>query len=112
MPNKFEVMLTDRAKNDIADKKRYILENFRYKEYADNYSRSMRDAVNSLEVFPKGFVDTGLSYRGYEIYLKPMNDHLVFYTVDENMKTVTVFRILQDGMDWQNIIKAWIGVNG
>lgn len=33
------------------------------------------------------------------------------YTVDEAAKTVTVLRVMQDGMDWQYIINRWLREN-
>lgn len=30
---------------------------------------------------------------------------------DDESRTVTILRVLQDGMDWQNIINEWIEIN-
>ena len=43
--------------------------------------------------------------------MKSCEANLLFYTVDETVKIVTVLRVLQDGMDWQNIINRWIREN-
>ncbi|MDE6252289.1 MAG: type II toxin-antitoxin system RelE/ParE family toxin [Lachnospiraceae bacterium] len=43
--------------------------------------------------------------------MKPQSNHLLFYTVDEETQTVTVLRVLQDGMDWEYIIEQWIKQN-
>ena len=40
--------------------------------------------------------------------MKPCESYLLFYTVDEAVKTVTVLRVMQDGMDWQYIINRWL----
>lgn len=45
------------------------------------------------------------------IYMKSESNHLLFYTINENKNTVTILRILQDGMDWENIINLWITSN-
>ncbi len=37
--------------------------------------------------------------------MKSQNNHLLFYTVDEEKAVVTVLRVLQDGMDWEYIIQ-------
>ena len=47
-------------------------------------------------------------YRGYDIHMKPYGTYLIFYVIDNVNKTVTVLRILKDGMDWQYIIKQWL----
>ena len=64
-----------------------------------------------LKVFPTGYETTGFQYRGYNIYMKPQSNHLLFYTIDERTATVTILRVLQDGMDWEYIIKRWIKRN-
>ena len=58
-----------------------------------------------------GYGTTGFVYRGYEIYMKPTNNHLLFYIIDEAKKIVTILRVLQDGMDWEYIIGCWIERN-
>ena len=53
----------------------------------------------------------GMNDTGYDIYMKPCESYLLFYTVDEAVKTVTVLRVMQDGMDWQYIINRWLREN-
>ncbi len=62
---KYKVLITDIAKEDIKEKKKYILRNFKYREYAEHFSRKIKKAVQELDT-------------------------------------------LQDGMDWENIIRQWI----
>lgn len=59
----------------------------------------------------KRYIIETFKYRSYDIYMKPQSNHLLFYTVDEEMQTVTVLRVLQDGMDWKYIIEQWITQN-
>lgn len=96
---------------DVKQKKKYILVHFRYREYAENFSRKIKKAVKQLNTFPTGRQMTGFQYRGYDIYIEPCENHLLFYTVDEDTEIVTVLRILQDGMDWQYTIRRWIKEN-
>ena len=44
----------------------------------------------------------------YTHLLKPRSTYLIFYTVDEEKKTVTVLRVMQDGMNWKHITKRWL----
>ena len=64
-----------------------------------------------LAIFPTKHQTTGFQYRGYDIYIKPQSNHLLFYTIDDNRDIVTVLRVLQDGMDWEYIIYQWIQIN-
>ena len=70
-----------------------------------------KKAAEELAVFPTSHQLTGFRYRGYDIYMKPQSNHLLFYTIDNDKGIVTVLRILQDGMDWEYIIQRWIQIN-
>ncbi len=88
--------------------KKYILENFKYREPGENFTKKIKTAVGGLRTFPKGHNATGTRYRGYDIYLKPYRTYLLFYIVDDDLSVVTVLRVLQDGMNWQYILRRWI----
>ena len=105
---KYKVVITQSGKADIQEKKRYILNNFKYREYAENFSKKINQAIEELKLFPKGYGTIGFRYCGYDIYIKPQNNYLLFFTVNEVTATVTILRVLQDGMDWEYIIKSWI----
>ena len=49
--------------------------------------------------------------RKYKVVIAQSGNHLLFFIVDEYKATVTVLRVLQDGMDWQYIIKKWLKEN-
>lgn len=108
---KYMVVIAESGKSDVKEKKKYILEHFKYKKYAEDFSRKIKKAAKQLGTFPKGYKKTGFRYRGYNIYIKSQNNYLVFYTVHEETATVTILRILRDGMDWQYIIKEWLKQN-
>lgn len=105
---KYKVVIAQSGKIDVREKKKYILQQFKYREYAENYSRRVKEAIKHLDTFPKGYDTTGFQYRGYDIYLKPDNNNLLFYVVNEATLVVTVLRVLQDGMDWEYIINKWL----
>ena len=111
LPKKYKVLIADSAKKDIKDKKKYILDNFKYRAYAENFSNKIKQAIIQLDIFPVAYDTTGFSYNGYDIYLKPCQSYLILYTVDEVNQVVTVLRVLQDREDWQYIINEWIFIN-
>lgn len=39
---KYRVLITEIGKEDVEEKKRYILRNFKYREYADNFSKEIK----------------------------------------------------------------------
>lgn len=106
--SKYKIVIAQSGKSDVKEKKKYILQKFKYREYAESFSNKIKKAVMQLDTFPTGYNTTGFRYRGYDIYLKPCESYLLFYTVNEKRKIVTVLRIMQDGIDWQYIIKKWL----
>lgn len=111
MNKRYKVVIAQSGKIDVKNKKLYIIQNFKYREYAENFSSKIKKAAEDLAIFPISHQTTGFQYRGYDIYMKPQNNHLLFYTIDDNRGIVTILRILQDGMDWQYIIQKWIEGN-
>lgn len=111
MNKRYKVVIAQSGKADVKNKKRYILQNFKYREYAENFSARIKKAAEQLAVFPTSHQATGFQYRGYDIYMKPQSNHLLFYVIDDDKGVVIVLRILQDGMDWEYIIQHWIQTN-
>lgn len=111
MAKRYKVVIAQSGKMDVMNKKRYIIENFKYRDYAQSFSTKIKKAAQELDTLPTGYGTTGLQYRGYDIYMKPITNHLLFYTVDEEKMVVSVLRVLQDGMDWEYIIERWIERN-
>lgn len=105
---RYEIVISKSAKEDIKSQKKYILRKFRYREYAENYSKKIKSAISQLSILPNRYSSTGFNYRGYDIYIKPYQSYMIFYTIDTSKKTVVVLRVLQDGMDWENIIVHWL----
>ena len=108
LQKKYKIKFTYSSRDDIRGIKRYILDNFKYRELGENFTKKIKAATNGLKTFPKGHNTTGIWYRGYDIYLKPYRTYLLFYIVDDELSVVTILRVLQDGMNWQYILKRWI----
>lgn len=108
---KYKVVIAQSGKVDVKERKRYIIEHFKYRELANNFSRKVKKAALDLAVLPQGYEKTEFQYRGYDIYFRPTNTYLLFFTIDELKHTVTVLRILQDGMNWKYIINRWLKEN-
>ena len=70
---KYKVVIAQSGKLDVKEKKKYILQQFKYREYAENFSKKIKKAVLALDTLPTGYNTTGFRYRGYDIYMKPWN---------------------------------------
>lgn len=108
MQKKYRIKYTYSSRNDIREMKKCILDNFKYRELGENFTKKIKMAADGLRTLPAGYNTTGIRYRGYNIYLKPYRTYLLFYIVDDKLSVVTILRVLQDGMNWQYILKCWV----
>ena len=108
-PKKYKILLSKDALQDIKDNKSYILKNFKYREYAENFSKKIKKAIKELDPFADGYEKTGFVIEGLEVYYKPYSTYLIFFVVED--ATVTVVRVLKDRMYWQAIINRMKKLN-
>lgn len=108
---KYKIEYTHSGRDDMKKMKKYILEKFKYREYAENFANKMKTAAEGLKTLPTGYDTTGFQYKGYDIYMKPYLTYQFFYVVDEVSHIVTVLRVLQDGMNWRVVLKQWLCEN-
>ncbi len=103
-PKKYKIVISKDALLDIKSTKKYILDTFKYREYAENFSKKIKKAIEELDSFPRGYEDTGYVIEGLSIYFRPYSTYIIFFVVEES--TITVIRVLKDRMYWQSIIKS------
>lgn len=101
-PANQKIVLSKTALQDIKATKKYILDTFQYREYAENFSRKIKRAIRSLTPFAEGYEKTGYVIDGFSVYFKPYSTYLIFFIVDGT--TVIVIRVLKDRVYWQSII--------
>ncbi len=99
----YTINISKDALNDITSIKRYILNTFKYREYAQNFSIKIKKSIQKLKLFPSANTKTEYSIEGLDIYYKPCNTYLIFYVVND--KVITVIRILKDRMYWQKVMQ-------
>lgn len=104
----YKIVISQSAIRDITNIRRYILEHFKYTQLGNNFLRKIRNAIQSIEVFPLGNRQTDFSYRDYDIFLKTSKSYLIFYVVDKEKHIVILWRVLQDSMNWNAIISSWL----
>lgn len=106
---KYNITISKDALLDIKSTKKYILDTFKYREYAENFSKKIKKAIKKLDSIPKGYESTGYVIEGLNIYFKPYSTYLIFFVVEDS--TITVIRVLKDRMYWQAIIKKMQKIN-
>ena len=108
-PKKHKIVISKDALLDIKSTKKYILDTFKYREYAENFSRKIKKAIKALDSFPKGYEAMGYVIEGLSVYFKPYSTYLIFFVVEAS--NITVIRVLKDRMYWQSIIKKMQKIN-
>ena len=99
----YTINISKDALNDIASIKRYILNTFKYHEYAQNFSIKIKKSIQKLKLFPRANKKTEYSIEELDIYYKTCDTYLIFYVVRD--QTITVIRILKDRMYWQKVME-------
>lgn len=100
---KYKVLLSKEAIADIKETKSYILTTFKYKSYAENFSKKIKKAIQKLDTFPTGYQKTDYKIENLDVYCKVCSTYLIFFVVEND--TVVVIRVLQDRVHWQKRIK-------
>ncbi len=76
---------------DIGDIKKYILTTFKYRGYAENFSKKIKKAIRELETFSTDYKNTGYKINGLEVYFRAYNTYLIFLIAEKD--TVRVIRV-------------------
>lgn len=72
-PKKYKIVLSKDALRDIKDTKTYILKTFKYREYAENFSKKIKVAIKALSPFAEGYEKQDLSLKVW----KCITNHIV-----------------------------------
>lgn len=101
----YNIVITNPAENDLYEIGRYISTELLEPETAQRVISRIADAITNLENMPYRNVlvnDTRLAQMGIRHLL--VDNYLVFYTVAEEIKTVTIIRVLYNRRDWQGYV--------
>jgi len=102
---KYRIVRTDKADEQLRDIVFYIAEDAGDIDIALNYLDKVEKAINQLEDFPMaGSIPrySILRKQGYRILV--VERHLVFYKVDEAVKTVIIFAVVDGRREYRNLL--------
>ncbi len=99
---RYKVVISPQAVSDIKSIKLYILKTFKYREYAEHFSRQIKKTIKNLEFFPQRNQKTGYYIQNQDVYMCIYKTYLVFYVIGESQ--VTIMRVLKERMYWQGVI--------
>jgi len=103
----YSLIITDIAEEDILNTVKYIADVLKAQAAANNLldeiERRQEILENTPNIYP--FVpDEYLAQKGLRFAI--IKNYLMFYTINEEQKIVTVIRFLYGRRDWKNILKG------
>lgn len=101
----YEILRTDRVEDQLREILFYIADDSGSVEVALHYLDKIEKAISQLRDFPQsGNIPrySILRKQGYRVMI--VENHLVFYKVDELDKTVTVYAVVDSRREYRNLI--------
>ena len=95
----YSVNISLQADKDIRAIYEYIALSLLSPETATALLSGLEERISHLEYMPKRFPQ----YKN-DIRVMPVNNYLVFYTVDDNTQTVSVLRVMYGKRDIENTL--------
>lgn len=109
MSNKYSVIYSPDALEDLKDIYSYIAFELRVPDTAQKQVNHIREKVRSLDFMPARYslVDWE-PWQSLKMHKIPIDNFVVYYTVNDDIHTVTVIRIFYGGRNVENIVKPEI----
>ena len=101
----YKVLRTDKAEDQLRDIIYYIADDSESNDIALRYLDKIEEAINRLQEFPSsGSVPrySILKKQGYRVVI--VENHLVFYKVNEENKTVIIYAIVDGRREYKKLI--------
>ncbi|NLK87387.1 MAG: type II toxin-antitoxin system RelE/ParE family toxin [Clostridiaceae bacterium] len=103
--DKYSVEITEPAEYDLLEIKRYISEELYEPKIAERIISNIADAIFELEDMPFRYAlvsDERLALCGMRKLI--IDNYIVFYIVDERIRTVTIVRVLYVRRNWADLL--------
>ncbi len=106
MDEKFIIVYSSNAVNDLQIIHDYIGVNLKSVDTAYKQVKRIRDRVDSLEFMPKRHkLVEWEPWNSLDIHQVVVDNYVIFYKVDNKNKTVSIVRIFYGGRNIEEIIK-------
>ncbi len=103
----YDVTLTPKAKHDLREIYRYIVEELQAAQNAAGQLERLEEKILKLDEMPERFrVYDREPWRSRNLRVMPVDNYLVFYIPDHEAKTVTVLRVMYGGRDIDAQLRA------
>ena len=102
----YKVNITPTAENDILQALIYIEYDLLNPDAANNLEAEIGDKLASLNIYPQRFaIPNDPVFKSIGIRFIVIKNYLAFYTINEQLHQVNIFRFLYGKSDWLNILK-------
>ena len=102
---KYQIVMTDKANEQLNDLIMYIADDSKSKEVALNYLNRLEEAISKLENFPfMGMKPRYLTLKKQGYLVLIVEKHLIFYKVDQEKKQVIIYAIFNSKQEYRRLI--------
>lgn len=101
----YKIVIEETAETDLVGIISYIANTLHERDVAARIYESIKKEISGLNKMPFRCAVVGEEpYRSMGVRKKSVENYSVFYVVDENKKTVHIFRILYNRREWQHLL--------
>jgi len=105
MDIKYDIIVTEKAKNEIDDIYNYISKSLMAEKAAENLVKKIENSILQLEDMPKlGSIIEIYKLRKYTYRKLIINNYVVLYRIDEERNIVYIARVVYGGRNYLNEI--------
>ena len=103
--DKYQIVITPKARNDLIDIGDYISFILLEPETSEKFIKGLRRSISQLQYFPQKF-PTIQDYilKNHNIHYMPYKNYFVFYLVENEKKQVIILRVGHKNRNWKNIL--------
>ncbi len=106
MSNMYKLEFLPIAKKDIDDIIYYVSKNLKNRTAAINLSKEFIKGANDILNFPYGLSEYKSKYKLNNVYRSiKVKNFLMFYTINEKDRIITIVRVLYQKMDINHILE-------
>lgn len=107
MSDIYSVIYSPEAVDDLREIYLYIAFTLKVPDTAENQVNRIRKEIRSLDFMPSRYsIVDWEPWKSMKMYKVPVDNFVVYYTVNDSDSTVTVIRIFYGGRDVKNIINV------
>ena len=104
MSDSYNVIYSPQALNDLKDIYAYIAQELLVPDTARNQVNRIRKEIRSLDFLPSRYASVDWEpWKSMGMHKVPVDNYVVFYTVDSDSMTVAIIRIVYGGRDIESI---------